>query len=62
MESDWRVEYEAKTKDKKLAIKKEYDDIIRKWKSNDISLVDGACALVRLGFGVNQAWDILQRT
>jgi len=38
-----------------------HDEIIRRWKDNEISLVDGARALCDLGFNPNAAWATLEK-
>jgi len=41
---------------------KKRDEVLRKWKKNEISLVDAARELVDLGMTPEQAWALLERT
>lgn len=51
----------AKLKFQSRWSQRRYDEIIRKWMNNEISLHNAAGDLVWLGLSVEQAWDHLQR-
>ena len=45
-----------------MKTKRKFDDLIRRWKANEISLVDAANELHNLGvFKFEQAWKYLER-
>ncbi len=42
--------------------KKRFDEVIRKWKANEINLADAASELIWLGIYPDSAWKILENT
>lgn len=43
-------------------LRKLCNDILRRWKNNELTLADAATLLVETGLTPENAWDILQRT
>lgn len=44
------------------SFRKKRDAVLRRWRENQISLVDAAAALCALGFPPLEAWALLERT
>lgn len=42
-------------------VKQRRDEIIRRWRNNEISLIEGARELVSLGYPPLTAWAILEK-
>lgn len=41
---------------------KKRDEVLRKWRNNEVSMADAVTELVWLGYTPNQAWSLLANT
>ena len=43
-------------------LRKKQQEILRRWRSNELTMSEAAAELVRLGYSSERAWDVLSRT